>query len=140
MGRKGRARVLMDQKANSVADMAAVLLGQGEVGEGEVGGGDEGRGVGQGKGKGKGRRKGGAVEGDGDGDASRGKVVAEGEREVRGVQGVRIAWSNILDAQFAQTWPASVVHADLRTDRYTAPDPMAEVGEMEPRVEAVATL
>lgn len=131
MGRKGRARVLMDQKANSVADMAAVLLGQGEVG-----GGEEGK-VG---GEGKGRRKGGAVKGEGGGDGSRGEVVAEGAKGASGAQGVRIAWSNILDAQFAQTWPASVVHADLRTDRYTAPDPMAEVGEMEPRAGAVATL
>ncbi len=131
MGRKGRARVLMDQKANSVADMAAVLLRQGEVGEG-----GEGR-VG---GEGKGRRKGGAVNRDGERDGSKGKVVAEGEKGGSGGQGVRIAWSNILDAQFAQTWPASVVHADLRTDRYTAPDPMAEVGEVESRAGAVAAL
>lgn len=124
MGRKGRAKVLMDQKANSVADMAAVLLlGQGEGTE-------------EGNGQGKGRRKGGAVMGGGDG--SRGSLVSGEGREVGGVQGVRIAWSNILDAQFAQTWPASVVHGDLRTERYTAADPMAEVGEMGPRAGAVA--
>lgn len=120
MGRKGRAKVLMDQKANSVADMAAVLLGQQKEGERLQ---EEGEG-----GKGKGARR-------------KGEVVKKGDeegREGRGVQGVRIAWSNVLDAQFAQTWPASVVHGDLRTERYTAADPGKEVVRMEPRAEAVA--
>lgn len=31
------------------------------------------------------------------------------------VQGLRIKWADILDAEFARTWPASVVHESLET-------------------------
>lgn len=132
MGRKDRARVLMDQKANSVADMAAVLLGQGDGEPGTEG--EEGRRKGLEKEKG---------EGEGE-DGSWGRLVSPGkgkEKEVRDVQGVRIAWTNILDAQFAQTWPSSVVHGDLRTERYAAADPgRIESGVDRQLAEAVAAL
>lgn len=49
-----------------------------------------------------------------------------------GVEGVRVRWANLLDAEFAETWPAAVVHDSLGKSRYTAafpPGPNNEVGE-----------
>lgn len=40
------------------------------------------------------------------------------ERKLRGprlsMDGVRIEWTNVLDAEFARTWPAAVVHEELQ--------------------------
>jgi len=45
------------------------------------------------------------------------------------LDGVNIAWANVLDAEFAATWPSSVVHKDLSTVgarvRNVAPKPKA---------------
>ena len=67
LSRRERGRKLMDQKANSVADMAVVLGGEG----GEDGG----------------EREGGVV--------------------------VEVRWKDLLDAEFAETWPSTVVHDSL---------------------------
>ena len=40
-----------------------------------------------------------------------------------GVEGVRVRWANLLDAEFAETWPAAVLHDTLRKSRYTAAFP-----------------
>lgn len=113
MGTKKRGKVLMNQKANSVADLAAVLLLQ-----------EQGPSLEQ---------------------------IAQSERRIRrakqlkmqkgaykvnrnpisstewgGVEGVRIRWTNILDAEYAETWPTAVVHDVLQKSRYTAAFPPAE--------------
>ena len=41
-----------------------------------------------------------------------------------GVEGVKVFWANVLDAEFAKTWPEKVVHGDLRVSRYTAAFPV----------------
>lgn len=52
------------------------------------------------------------------------------------VDGVRIRWANLLDAEFAATWPEQVVHDSLETARYAAawpplPEEMREKVEKE---------
>lgn len=37
-----------------------------------------------------------------------------------------IRWADILDAEFAQTWPAQVVHHTLQRHRFTAAFPAYE--------------
>ena len=69
--RKERGRRLMDQKANSVADMAVVL---GALGGGGEAGGEK-------------------------------DVEKEGKDVV-----VEVRWKDLLDAEYAQTWPATVIH------------------------------
>ena len=94
MSTKSRGRVLMDQKANCVADVAAVLLLQ-ERAERE-------------RGEGKGGKKWGGV---------------------GPVDGVRVFWADIRDAEFAEAWPGAVVHAGLGRSRYTAAFPVEGEGE-----------
>ncbi|CAL8574164.1 hypothetical protein XPA_000134 [Xanthoria parietina] len=51
--------------------------------------------------------------------------------EEPGVEGVKISWANLLDAAFAEQWPAAVVHDGLSRHRYTAAYPvMEEDGEV----------
>ncbi|KAG0646792.1 hypothetical protein D0Z07_6311 [Hyphodiscus hymeniophilus] len=73
--RRERGRKLMDQKANSVADMAVVLGTLGD-GEGEVGEGEE-----------------------------QAQVQKEGGDVV-----VEVRWKDLVDAEYAETWPVSVIH------------------------------
>ena len=47
-------------------------------------------------------------------------VLAEA---LAGVEGVRVRWANLLDAEFAETWPAAVVHDGLEKSRYIAAFP-----------------
>ncbi|MCJ1250549.1 hypothetical protein MMC30_007777 [Trapelia coarctata] len=109
--KKKRGKVLMNQKANSVADMAAVLLLQSKKPSAEE--------------LKKADRK---VRKDGRPLAKRG-LGSQASAEVytaRGsVEGVRIRWANILDAEYAETWPAAVIHDGLEKHRYTAAWPPA---------------
>lgn len=42
------------------------------------------------------------------------------------LDGVRIRWANPLDAEYAESWPAAVQHDIVGITRYTAPKPDAE--------------
>ncbi|KAL8671026.1 MAG: hypothetical protein Q9168_004458 [Polycauliona sp. 1 TL-2023] len=46
--------------------------------------------------------------------------------EAPGVEGVKISWANLLDAEFAAQWPLAVVHDGLSRHRYTAAFPVVE--------------
>ena len=46
--------------------------------------------------------------------------------EQGGVEGVKISWANLLDSEFAQQWPETVVHDGLTRHRYTAAFPVME--------------
>lgn len=100
----------MNQKANSVADLAAVLLQQERLPTAEQ------------------------IE------ISERKINLKiwlrkrhGQQKVRGhpvpaqqlsgVEGVRVRWANKLDAEFAKTWPRAVVHDELLKSRHTAAFP-----------------
>ena len=112
--KKRRGKVLMDQKANSVADLAAVLQLQ-ELGPSEE------RIV--------------------NATMRRRRVetlkMQKGEDKVNeapldvtemgGVDGVKVGWVNILDADFAETWPEGVVHGGLEKSRHTAAFPAADI-------------
>ena len=101
----------MNQKANSVADMAAVLLLQSKKPSQEE--------------LKKAERK---VRTDGRPLAKRGlgrQASAEAFTARGNVEGVRIRWANIMDAEFAETWPEEVIHDGLEKHRYTAAWPPA---------------
>lgn len=83
ISRKERGRKLCDQKANSVADIAAVL---GKIGT------PEGEEIGL---------KGLAGEGEADGES--------GTRAPK----VEVKWNDLLDAQFAESWTENVIHDRL---------------------------
>lgn len=107
LGTKKRGKVLMNQKANSVADIAAVLIQQARppsperIARCNV------------RIKNANRLK-----------RAKGASVLKNPlpaTELQGsVEGVRIRWANLLDAEFAATWPAEVVHDSLETARYAA--------------------
>ena len=98
----------MNQKANSVADMAAVLQQQERPPTPEQ--------------LERAERK---IRKDGRPLAKRGlgKQRSAEAHSMGSVEGVRIRWANILDAEFAETWPAAVVHDGLGKSRYTAAYP-----------------
>ena len=59
------------------------------------------------------------------------RAPAPGERWEGGVQGVKIGWADVRDADFAEKWPGEVVHEDgLESNRYTINWPKTE-GEPE---------
>lgn len=117
---KQRGKVLMDQKANSVADLAAVLL------QDEVGPTDESM-----KHKERSKRFWDRV--------NRQKIEAGKPPTQKRpslslgpvVSGVRIRWANIMDAHYAEKWPGSVVHHTLERSRYTAAFPAYEMTDLE---------
>ena len=127
--KKKRGRVLQNQKANSVADMAAVLLIQERPPTPEQ--------------LEKAER---FVRNDGRPPAKRGfgKKQSSEVDYMGTVDGVTISWANILDAEFAETWPAPVVHQELTKQRYTAafplPDAEGELAAAESRQERRAEL
>lgn len=102
----------MDQKANSIADLAAVLKLQKEgwtkkhvqKKERQI---EKVRMLKE-RGKTKYRRR-----------------DPQGPPEM-GVEGVRVRWINLLDAEFAEEWPEEVVHDGLTRQRYTAALPLVE--------------
>ncbi|KAL8699446.1 MAG: hypothetical protein Q9224_001410 [Gallowayella concinna] len=59
------------------------------------------------------------------------------EIERGGVEGVKIRWANLLDAEFAKQWPEAVVHEGLTRHRYTAAFPLKkEDGDASQTVDA----
>jgi len=118
LSRKGKTPVLMNQKANSVADMAATLLWQARPMEkGEPTEDESGNGEVESADVRKAPRQGRVVR----------KHVASGEELWRGsVRGVEIRWRDVLDAEFAETWPEEVVHGQLEVSRHTAVWPPVE--------------
>ena len=100
----------MNQKANSVADMAAVLL-QAEKGPTEEQIAAAKRRLNTG-GRPPAKR--------GVGTQMKSEIMEIAEK---GVAGVKIHWANILDAEYAETWPAAVVHDTLAPSRHTAAFP-----------------
>lgn len=110
LGTKKRGKVLMNQKANSVADLAAVLLQQErpptaeqiEIFAGRI------------KLKNSLRKEKGQLE------VKDHPVPAQ---ELSGVDGVIVRWANMMDAEFARTWPRAVVHDELLKSRHTAAFP-----------------
>ena len=135
--KKKRARVLMDQHANSVADLAAVLC-QLEDGPSverterfervskrvrwlvkvkklkPVEGGEEKEEA----------RKAGVRR------RLRLEKVDVGS-EMRGCEGVEVQWMDLRDAEMAEKWPKAVVHSPLGRSRYTAAWPRKDVGKEE---------
>ena len=115
METKARGKALMDQKANSVADLAAVLL-QAEKGpSGEAVAAARKRRVRVEHLKRVRREK---IEDKGVWDFA--KAIEMGG----GVQGVMVRWANPLDAEYAETWPEAVTHDGLKKSRYTAAFPL----------------
>jgi hypothetical protein len=49
---------------------------------------------------------------------------------------VEIKWSNILDAEYAESWPKTVVHDGMPISRHTAPPP-EQAEATESKVEVV---
>ena len=115
---KDRGKVLMNQKANSVADLAAVLLQQ-----------ERGPSTGRvllaekrlqrqerlERFKTKPKKQ---------------KHPVDVEKEMAGVEGVLVKWADITDARYAETWPEPVKHGVLQKSRHTAAFPIVkEVAE-----------
>ena len=120
MNTKERGAVLMDQKANSVADLAAVLL-QDEKGPSEE----------RARHKERSKRYWDLV--------NRQKVKAGKPPTKKNinlslgpiVNEVRIRWADVMDAHYAEAWPQSVVHHALERSRYTTAFPAYEMMDME---------
>ncbi|CAD6567308.1 MAG: hypothetical protein ASARMPREDX12_000199 [Alectoria sarmentosa] len=113
--KKRRGKVLMDQKANSVADLAAVLQLQ-EKGPSEE------RIVNAER-----RRRRVETLRKQKGEDKVKKAPIDIAREMGGVEGVEVRWADIKDAEFAETWPEEVVHGGLERSRYTAAFPVVEI-------------
>lgn len=115
MPKKERGRVLMDQKANSVADLAAVLLQQ-ESGPSEqrIVNAERRR-----------RRVETLKRQKGEGNVK--KAPIDVASEMGGIEGVKVRWADMLDMEFAEAWPEKVVHGGLEKNRYTAAFPAVEI-------------
>jgi hypothetical protein len=107
---KKRARALMDQRANSVADIAFVL---GRLESTEKANEAHRKAVEEKEKEGKGgevglvRKREKAAEERGEGSLG---LIGEGT----GVE-VLVEWKNLVDAEYAQTWSGNVVHGVLET-------------------------
>lgn len=114
MTTKRRGKVLMDQKANSIADLAAVLLQQQD-------------GPSQHRLE-KAERRIKRVEKlkMQKGEDRVGKAPVDLGKELTGVEGVVVRWADPLDAEFAAQWPAEVLHEGLQRSRYTAAWPVVD--------------
>ena len=121
--RKRRAKVLMDQKANSIADLAAVLQLQGK-------GPSEERIVNAER-----RRRRVETLKMQKGEDKVKKAPIDVVSEMGGVEGVKVRWANMLDMEFAETWPKEVEHHGLETSRYTPAFPAVEMVEDEEGLE-----
>ena len=110
-----RGRILMNQKANSIADLAAVLLQQE-------------RGPSKNRVKEAERRMERVEELKrlGAKPSKTNKHPVDVKKEFQGVEGVYVRWRNILDAEYAKTWPKAVVHDTLEKNRHTAAWPVLE--------------
>ncbi|MCJ1454500.1 hypothetical protein MMC28_004853 [Mycoblastus sanguinarius] len=121
--KKKRGKALMNQKANSVADLAAVLLQQ-ERGPEEDRIANAER-----------RMKKVAKLKMQKGEDKVKKAPVDVVKEMGGVEGVMVRWANVLDAEYAETWPEAVIHGGLEKSRYTAAFPVAEIREITEEVE-----
>lgn len=117
--KRRRGQVLMNQRANSIADLAAVLELQksGPSDERIVNAERRRRRVETLK-----RQK---------GEDKVKKAPIDVASEMGGVEGVSIRWANPLDKEFAEAWPEGVYHGDLEKSRYTAAFPAVETIEDE---------
>ena len=115
MPKKRRGKVLMNQKANSVADLAAVLHLQGKgPSEERILSAERRR-----------RRIETLKRQKGEGKVKRRPIDVA--REMGSVEGVKVRWADILDAEYAETWPEAVIHGGLERSRYTAAFPAVEI-------------
>ncbi|KAL6721731.1 hypothetical protein ACLMJK_000836 [Lecanora helva] len=112
--RKKRGRELMNQKANSIADLAAVLLQQ-EKGpsEGRVRSAETRMAIVERLKKQKGEKK---VK----------KNPLDVKKELEGVDGVIVRWADLYDTEYASAWPDAVKHDELLKNRHTAAWPVKE--------------
>ena len=117
--KKKRGKVLMDQKANSIADLAAVLQLQ-EIGPSQERIANAER-----------RRRRVETLKRQKGEENVMKAPVDVANEMGGVKGVKVRWANMLDLGFAQAWPEGVVHGGLEISRYTAAFPAVEIVEDE---------
>ena len=125
MTTKERGKVLMNQKANSVADLAAVLW-QANRGLNE----EQVLKIERKRKRAEHLRR-----------VRREKKVEEPTWEVhsaRGarVEGVIVRWANMLDAEYAESWPKKVLHDRLEKSRYTAAFPAMELPHFEEDAES----
>ena len=104
----------MNQKANSIADLAAVLLQQ-EAGP-------DLRRVEHSQRKMRRVEKLKKQKGE---DKVKESPV-DIEKELTGVDGVKVLWADPLDAEFAKQWPENITHDTLERHRYTAAFPPLE--------------
>ncbi|MCJ1338895.1 hypothetical protein MMC09_004184 [Bachmanniomyces sp. S44760] len=111
-GTKKRGKILMNQKANSIADIAAVLLQQERPPTEE----ELARADAKLRPPGKIGKPNKPHYGLQRQDQAEAKVMGT-------VEGVTIQWADILDAEYAETWPKDVVHGGLAKSRYTAAFP-----------------
>lgn len=116
MSTKQRGKALMNQKANTVADLAAVLLQQERGPTPEQADAIEKR-----------RRKAESLKKIQKGKKKAKKMNPVPVEEMVGVEGVKVRWANPLDAEYAETWPPAVVHDGfLQRSRYTAAFPQMD--------------
>ena len=111
----------MNQRANSVADLAAVLF-QAEAGPSQQ----------RVEHKERSRKHWDRVKQQ---KEKAGKEVPKRDphlaTETSGVEGVMIRWADILDAEYAKQWPKEVVHHTLERHRYTAAFPAYEIKDQD---------
>lgn len=121
MPRKRRASTLMNQRANTVADLAAVLL-QEEAGPLE----------GTKAHKERSKKYWDRIKGQ---KAAAGKPVPKKDPQepagIGGLDGVSIRWADMIDTEYAKKWPEKVEHGPLQRSRYTAAFPAYELEDPE---------
>jgi hypothetical protein len=61
-------------------------------------------------------------------------LIRHRKRPIFASEGIKIKWSNLLDAEYAQTWPDNVSHHPMGLARHTAPradaEPIMDVASM----------
>ena len=125
LSRKGRGRKIMDQKANSVADIAHVL---GSIGTAK----------GDGVGLAVGGKKGKGVWEEEEGTGKLGQSIVRRKwvpnPDAAGMV-VEVRWRDLLDAEFAETWKGNVIHDVLERGgvESTYGDAVRAAGEAEAR-------
>ena len=48
---------------------------------------------------------------------------------IRGIEGINIRWADMMDQGYAKEWPAKVEHRSLERSRYTAAFPAYEIAD-----------
>lgn len=122
VGKKKRGKILVNQKANSIADIAATLMKQEEDGH------DWESAAESKPSKKEKMRKGRQQRISSQSDSREKSIDASAPGKVRSTSSeapnVTIAWRNLLDAGFAERWPAAVVHGGLDYTRHTTGPPL----------------